>query len=383
MKDIRNTPILYLASSRGIGVSTLLTQYVIGLKKNGLCITPLISEKSQEPGLREKLENNGLSYIIVSNLESINPLIFLSNILMVLRIIASKKIQIIQCQSLIHLLVIYPAARFAKTSPKIVTYFHGFPSTHESSLRILLPLMGLMADLILPVSDQTKKILIAYGIPEKKLQVMHNALNFDEIRGYQVTPLESSVQDICKKIDGRKFIVYGAKLVDRKDHQTLFYAAKKVLEKEDVVFIIAHDGPLRNHLVHLTEELGIQDNVIFTGRIEHYEDIIQLMAHEYLGLVTSKAETFCLAIIEPMALGKPVITTAVGIAEDVIVDGETGYIIPIQDWRLLAEKILFLLQNQSSVEVMGKKAKNLVENKFSIDRTSRDLIEIYKCIIET
>jgi glycosyltransferase involved in cell wall biosynthesis len=215
------------------------------------------------------------------------------------------------------------------------------------------------------------------------MHVMHDALNFDEIRRHQARPLESSVQNICKKIDGRKFIVYGAKLVERKDHQTLFYAAKKVLEKEDVVFIITHDGPLRNHLVHLTEELGIEDNIIFTGRIEHYEDIIQLMAHEYLGVVTSKAETFCLAIIEPMALGKPVITTAVGIAEDVIVGGETGYIVPIQNWRSLAERILFLLQNQSFAEVMGKKAKNLIENKFSIDRTSGDLIEVYKSIIET
>ncbi len=368
---------MYFASSPGIGLTTHLTEYVIGVKRTGNTVIALYSNKMQEKGLTERLQREHIESAALHNLESLAPARFFTNALKVAKLIDRYGIEIIQCQGLIHVLLAYLARLLANAHPIIVTYFHAFPSDTEMIRKVTLSVMTKCADMILPVSRQTRDLLTGYGVPRGKLTVVYNTLNYRLFNEIEERPLTQSAQEILHKIKQRTFIVYAAQLVDRKDHETLLRAMQCVLESHQLTLVITHDGSLRNRLKELANNLGIARNVIFAGRVEEYESIIQLMARQCFGVVTSKAETFCHAIIEPMALGKPVITSPVGIAEEVVVEGETGYLFQISDYSMLAERIEHLLDNPQEVLRMGQNAQALVANKFSVERISKCLVGIY------
>jgi L-malate glycosyltransferase len=155
----------------------------------------------------------------------------------------------------------------------------------------------------------------------------------------------------------------------------VFLRAASLVKRQftDVKFVIAGEGAERNNLTALAGELGIGSDAVFLGR---REDVPHLLPALDIGVLSSHFESFSNSIIEYGAAALPVVCTDVGGAREVIVDGETGHLVPAGDAAGLAERLLRLLRNPESKK-MGNLARHRVEKVFSINSTARQYEELY------
>ena len=155
----------------------------------------------------------------------------------------------------------------------------------------------------------------------------------------------------------------------------VFLRAAVLVKKQcnSVKFIIAGEGSEKEKLKTMAGELGIGSAVAFLGS---REDVPRLLPALDIGVLSSHFESFSNAIVEYGAAALPVVCTDVGGAREVIVDGETGYLVPAGSAEALADGILRLLNNPSSRE-MGTLARRRVQRLFSMNTTALQYQELY------
>jgi N-acetyl-alpha-D-glucosaminyl L-malate synthase BshA len=134
-----------------------------------------------------------------------------------------------------------------------------------------------------------------------------------------------------------------------------------VAEQIPSKLLMIGDGPERGQAMKTAVELGIQDNVIFLGQqdaVERYTVLADVF------LFPSEYESFGLAALEAMACGVPVIASCSGGLPEVIVDGETGFLLPPDDIEGMAQKTLLLLRNAKMMRAFRSNARRRAEQKF-------------------
>lgn len=123
-------------------------------------------------------------------------------------------------------------------------------------------------------------------------------------------------------------------------------------------------GPLRDEMIDLAKNLGLQNNVIFPGQLK-LGDVRNLYLKANIALCSSNVETYGRCIAEPFMLGRCVVTQKTGVAEDIIKHGENGMF--FKDSNDLAEILIDLHQHPDKVTRMSAQAINDREI-FSRDR---------------
>ena len=96
-----------------------------------------------------------------------------------------------------------------------------------------------------------------------------------------------------------------------------------------------------------------------------------------IGVLTTITEGISNAIMEFMALGKPVIASEGGGTKELIVNNQTGYLIPYKSPKKLENKIILLLNNKTKREEFGKRGKKRIESEFSIKKMLKKFLIIY------
>jgi len=179
--------------------------------------------------------------------------------------------------------------------------------------------------------------------------------------------------DLCVAAVGR--------LQFRKGQDVLLRAAPQILQRiPTAVFLIVGDvyrknDKARETLEHLAGELGIRDRVVFTGFREDIRAVMDLL--DVFVLPARLPEGFGIVQIEAMLRGKPVVATNIGGSLDVVVPGETGFLVPPDDPSALAARIVELLENPALRETMGRNGRRRVLDLFTIARQVRQVVQIY------
>ena len=124
------------------------------------------------------------------------------------------------------------------------------------------------------------------------------------------------------------------------------------------------DGPLRGAVEARSRELGVAADVVITGFQQEVRPFIA--ACDVMVLCSVAVETFSLAALEAMAMGKPVIHAELGGAAEMIQPGNNGFLFPVGDTEALVNR-LFLLANRALAQQMGRTARAVVESRFSED----------------
>lgn len=164
-----------------------------------------------------------------------------------------------------------------------------------------------------------------------------------------------------------------ARLAEQKGHRTLLAAAPLVLEhRPDVRFAIAGDGELRDELTRLAGPLG--DRFVFLGA---RDDIPDVLASLTVFAYPSRFEGLCLAVIEAQAAGVPVVATPVGGIRETVVDGETGFLVPVGDAEALAERICFCLDHPEEARRVAEEARRRVRERYSEQRMVAETLGLY------
>jgi glycosyltransferase involved in cell wall biosynthesis len=135
------------------------------------------------------------------------------------------------------------------------------------------------------------------------------------------------------------------------------------------------EGYLREELELLTRQLGLSENVIFTG---FRTDIPELTSIFDIAILASFFEGLGRVLLEAMVLGKPVIATKVGGIVDVVDDGKTGILVPPNDSNALAGAIVRLLSDDDLRKKMGKAGKEKIDAKFSAQTMVSQIERVYE-----
>jgi len=217
--------------------------------------------------------------------------------------------------------------------------------------------------------------LKSYKPPMNKSIVIHNGYNFnriDNISDPAVTKRHFSI--------GNNVYVVGmvARFEKNKDHKTFLEAAEIVLKKRnDVVFVLVGDGTLLNYFREKYEKKYV-NKIYFLGSQLNVENIINIFD---IGVLATNTEGISNSIMEYMALKKPVIATEGGGTNEIIVNNDNGFLIPHGNVSILAEKIIYLL-NDSNVRLsMGDHGKDLILKKFNINSMVTKFIELYEKVL--
>ena len=173
---------------------------------------------------------------------------------------------------------------------------------------------------------------------------------------------------------GGKTVAVIARLAEQKGHRTVLAAVPKVLERHPQSrFVIAGDGELRAQLEREARPFG--DHVIFLG---HVADVPALLASSAVFALPSHYEGFCLAVTEAQAAGVPVVATPVGGIRDTVVDGETGFLVPVADAEALAERICFCFDHPEEAHRVAEAARRRVRERYSERRMVDETLALYE-----
>jgi glycosyltransferase involved in cell wall biosynthesis len=151
-------------------------------------------------------------------------------------------------------------------------------------------------------------------------------------------------------------LVTAARLHPQKDLPMLLEAVERVREvRPDVRLLILGDGPEKADL-----QARAGSHVTFGGQVESAADAL---AAADAVVVSSRWESGPLVLFEAMQLGRPVVTTAVGAAPELVDDGVTGRIVPVGDAAAFAAAVLDVLQDPVRAAAMGAAGRDVVADR--------------------
>lgn len=216
----------------------------------------------------------------------------------------------------------------------------------------------------------------AYGLQNNpKMHLIYNGVRLERFQ------IESNKEDIKKQFNilTPYIAIMVASASTNKDYDLLLDVAKLMANiRKDITFIGVGDGSELNRLKSRIKNEKIK-NITLTGKRNDVEFL--LSAADICLLLTNNqnhAEGISNSIIEYMALGKPVITTdLVGGSCEIIEEGKSGYIMQ-PNAHEIANKINELLNNPKQMIALGQKGRQIIEQKFSIERMGQEYVEIYE-----
>ena len=126
----------------------------------------------------------------------------------------------------------------------------------------------------------------------------------------------------------------------------------------------------------MVSSLGLEKHVRFTGHLSAL--LPRLMGSLDVLVQPSLVESFGLAVVEAQACGVPVVATRVGGLPEIVVDGETGFLVTSEDPEALADKVNVLLSEPVLARSMGRQGRDKVLAQFQIQQTASAYAELYR-----
>ena len=167
-------------------------------------------------------------------------------------------------------------------------------------------------------------------------------------------------------------MVSTGELYDIKNHITLIQAVHRLINLI-VKYLICGQGPLKNELLNLVQELGLEHQVMLFG---YRTDIIEINHIADVFVFPSFREGLSVALMEAMACGLPVVCSDIRGNRDLIEDGKGGFLVVPEDVEGFAKSLESLLEKPNLTEGMGK--HNLVRVRdFGINVVLKQMKDIY------
>ena len=213
----------------------------------------------------------------------------------------------------------------------------------------------------------TERLRARFRIPAHKIRVVPNAVPVEDFRREPDPRLRAELAGGAGPI-----VLTVARLESQKDHATLIEAVPRV---PDARFVLVGEGGERRALESRARALGVSDRVRFLGL---RGDIADLLAISDVFVLPSLYEGLPLSILEAMAAGKPVVASSIPGIDEVVVDGETGLLVPPRDPAALAASIRLLLTDSDLRVRLGDAGRERVHGTFSLERMVEGVVAVYQ-----
>ena len=235
------------------------------------------------------------------------------------------------------------------------------------------------ADLVLPVSRQIQRSLEAGGVRPERLRTLYSGLDM------------ARVKDDEDGLNARRRFgipaaawVLGtvANLFVRKGYEVMLCALPRIVQaypQAHYLIVGTGDADYEARLKVMVKESGLEHRVHFAGFQESVDPCLAAMD---LYVHPALMEGFGIAVLEAMAMGKPVVTTTTGGLPEVVQEGETGLLVPPGDADALAKAVIALAQDPARCRQLGEAGRARVATQFTVEAMMNNLMAAYGSLTE-
>ncbi|HEV8192746.1 MAG TPA: glycosyltransferase family 4 protein [Ktedonobacterales bacterium] len=227
----------------------------------------------------------------------------------------------------------------------------------------------------LALSKRVRAHLIECGFRDAQIVTIPNGIDIASYREVADTAERRHAQ----RAQSQGIIVCTARYSYQKGQDVLLHAWRTVHERiASARLVLAGDGALRPQLEALAQALEIADSVDFAGLVA---DVPALLARSDGFVLPSRYEGMPNALLEAMAAGLPCVATRVSGSEDIIVDGESGLLVPADDPHALATALIAILSDRARARSIGRAAYDRVRYAFNRERQVEQLIRLCDALV--
>lgn len=229
------------------------------------------------------------------------------------------------------------------------------------------------------ISDAVKESAVnTYGVPDDRIAVIYRSLE----PSWNAPEAAEEARVLRRELrldDAYPILLNVARHYPQKGQKYLIQAMPEILQEfPRASLLMVGDGPLRQSLATLAQELGVEEHVCFLGRRSDVRYLLELCD---VFVFPSLFEGLGGALVEATGAGKPCVASRVGPIPEVVEDKRSGILVPSQSPEALAEAIVHLGQDPSMAKAMGQRGKQVAAEKFSIERNIKFLEELYDRVL--
>lgn len=215
------------------------------------------------------------------------------------------------------------------------------------------------------------------NIPEDRIAIIPNGIDLSE---FEILPENDLFKKDLNIPKNKKIILYLSRIDKIKGLDFLVlafdYLTKKLAFANAFLVVVGPDEGFLSEVKSLVNSLHLTDSVIFTGAL-HGKQKLAAFAGSDIYVLPSRYETFPMSVIEACACGKPVIASNVGGLKQLVLHGETGFLVSPEKTEDFAHYLLILLNDDSKARAMGRAGKVYANENLSIDKVAANLERIY------
>lgn len=266
------------------------------------------------------------------------------------------------------------AARLVRPRPGIIRIRHiSTPLNHNLTTQVLY--RRLLDMVVVTGGERTRRGLIERdGLAADRVAAFPIGL---DVEYFRPAPAERDLRLELGLPKEQLLVGLISYLRTYKGHEYFIEAAGRIAGKrEDVTFVIVGEGPEEGTIRRLIERSGLTARIRMLG---FRPDLLNVFRSLDVFVIPSvEGDTIPQVLMQALAMGIPVVSTTVGSIPDVVIEGETGYVVPPRDGIALADRILPLLDDAGLRARLGANGRALVERSYSIDKMLDRMEEVYQ-----
>ncbi|HJL70198.1 MAG TPA: glycosyltransferase, partial [Anaerolineales bacterium] len=252
------------------------------------------------------------------------------------------------------------AARLAGVPLVISTRHNDDPFRRRWPVSFFLRIINRRTDHFVAISERVRAFTIEV---EQVTASRVDTVNYGLPLGAETRPVDARAEF---GIPEGPLLVCVARLTEQKGHRWLLSAFRAVLDEfPQAALLLLGDGPLRAPLERLAAKLGLRERVRFAG---WRTDVSALLPGADLFVLASEWEGFGLVLLEAMAAALPIVATRVGAIPEVVLHGETGWLVEAKNAAAFADATISALRAPGQIVAFGQRGRARLQKEFSVQR---------------
>ena len=265
------------------------------------------------------------------------------------------------------------ASRLLVPRPKLLRIRHiSAPLNRNLMTRLLY--RHLFDMVVVTGGEKTKRELVERdGLAADRIAAFPIGLDVEYFRPAAAEP------DLRMELDvpgGHLLVGLVSYLRSYKGHEYFIEAARILASnRDDVTFVIVGEGPEEQSIRTMIGHLRLERRIRMLGFRDDLLNVLRSL--DVFAIPSVEGDTIPQVLMQALAVGIPVVSTTVGSIPDVVIEGQTGFVVPPRDARALAERIAALLDDSALRARMGAQGRSLVERSYSLERMLDRLEWVY------